>query len=203
MPYTRAWSNTIPAGTRAAGEIDDAIRELRVDIQQRMDEALVDDWFDDPVVAKSGVGGTVTNRVLVIPPHILMSVGGLTSVEANASISGSVVVSDQAFGGFAIPAGYVVKLFEVGYNGLTVSTLTISLRAVDLAGGVVSTLWSGSVLVDATNRVAVSSSINYTVPNNVYMQVHTDATDVFGGSFNYHIHGFRITIDKPNNSLGY
>jgi len=49
MAHSNAWSNVIPAGGDAANTADDAIRQLRLDIQERMDE-VVDDWTADPVV---------------------------------------------------------------------------------------------------------------------------------------------------------
>lgn len=59
MAYTNSWSNTVPAGSAAANTIDDAIKQLRLDIQERMD-ALVDDWTADPVVLTTTADQTVT-----------------------------------------------------------------------------------------------------------------------------------------------
>ena len=56
MAHTRAWSDSTPLGSRAAREIDDSIRELKVDIHERMDD-IVEDWTADPIVLKSGVSG--------------------------------------------------------------------------------------------------------------------------------------------------
>lgn len=53
MPYTNPWSDIIPAGTDPANTIDDQIRQLRLDIHDRMDH-VVADWTDDPVVPLSG-----------------------------------------------------------------------------------------------------------------------------------------------------
>ncbi len=56
MAYTNApWSNIIPAGSASANTIDDAIRQLRLDTQERMDD-LVDDWITgDPVIVNANV----------------------------------------------------------------------------------------------------------------------------------------------------
>src|SRR5690349_2221452 len=62
MAYTNVWSNVIPAGTEAAKNIDDQIRQLRLDIFERMND-LVADWTADPVVFSPGGSGST----LIIP----------------------------------------------------------------------------------------------------------------------------------------
>lgn len=52
MAYSNVWSNVIPAGTAAANTLDDQIRQLRLDIQERMND-VVADWTVDPVVLKA------------------------------------------------------------------------------------------------------------------------------------------------------
>jgi|SRR5678810_249808 len=62
MAYSNVWSNSIPAGTEAAKNIDDQIRQLRLDIFERMNDLVVD-WTDDPVVFSPGGSGST----LIIP----------------------------------------------------------------------------------------------------------------------------------------
>ena len=54
MAHTNVWSNIIPAGSDALSTADDQLRQLRLDIQERMDE-VVEDWTADPVVPLSDV----------------------------------------------------------------------------------------------------------------------------------------------------
>lgn len=49
MAYTNAWSVTVPAGSELANTIDDHLRRLRLDIEERMND-IVADWAADPVV---------------------------------------------------------------------------------------------------------------------------------------------------------
>jgi hypothetical protein len=51
MPHTNAWSNLIPLGSDLAGHIDDDIRQLRLDVFERMNDIVVD-WTADPIVLK-------------------------------------------------------------------------------------------------------------------------------------------------------
>lgn len=59
MAHSNVWSNIIPAGSDALNTADDQIRQLRLDIQERMDE-VVDDWTTDPVVPKTLAIGRLT-----------------------------------------------------------------------------------------------------------------------------------------------
>lgn len=49
MPYTNVWTDTDPPGAQAANTIDDELRQLRLDIHERMDDVVVN-WLADPVV---------------------------------------------------------------------------------------------------------------------------------------------------------
>lgn len=61
MPYTNPWSDTDPPGSQAADTIDDELRQLRLDIHERMDN-IVEDWEADPVVPLAA-GGVVKSAI--------------------------------------------------------------------------------------------------------------------------------------------
>lgn len=58
MAFTNPWSNIIPAGSDPANTADDEIRQLRLDIDERMD-TIVADWSADPIVNLTGIRKTV------------------------------------------------------------------------------------------------------------------------------------------------
>jgi hypothetical protein len=58
MAFTNAWSNTTPAGSAAANTIDDAIQQLRLDVDERMDK-IVTDWSADPLFTLTGLKKTI------------------------------------------------------------------------------------------------------------------------------------------------
>jgi len=72
MAYTRSWNDATPAGTRAANQIDDAIREFKVDVHERMDD-IVDDWTADPVVPQGAVSGAKDGKYLLFGPGIMVA----------------------------------------------------------------------------------------------------------------------------------
>lgn len=54
MAYTNTWSVIIPAGTDPLNTADDQIRQLRLDLQERMNDIVVD-WTVDPVVLAADI----------------------------------------------------------------------------------------------------------------------------------------------------
>ena len=63
MTYTRTWTTTAPADTSAANQLGLDIRQLRQDIQDRMNSIVVD-WTADPVVPQAILGGGANNKVI-------------------------------------------------------------------------------------------------------------------------------------------
>lgn len=65
MAYTRVWVNNTPPGAQAANTADDELRNLRVDVEERM-TTLVTGWNtatpSDPIVAKPEILGNVNNK---------------------------------------------------------------------------------------------------------------------------------------------
>lgn len=57
MAFTNVWSNIIPAGSDPANTADDEIRQLRLDVDERMD-TLVGDWSADPIVVLTAIRKT-------------------------------------------------------------------------------------------------------------------------------------------------
>ncbi len=58
MAFTNPWSNIIPAGSDPANTADDEIRQLRLDVDERMD-TIVGDWSADPLFTLLGIRRTV------------------------------------------------------------------------------------------------------------------------------------------------
>lgn len=65
MAYTRPWTNNSPLGTRSAAEIDDAIREARVDVAERMDDitAVGGKWtVNDPITLPASANSILSAK---------------------------------------------------------------------------------------------------------------------------------------------
>jgi len=81
MAYTRAWSVITPAGSDPLNTADDEIRNLRVDVNDRMDD-LVDDWTVDPIVIKNSL-----SRVkAVLTSNLLIANNAVSNITWNSEI---------------------------------------------------------------------------------------------------------------------
>lgn len=91
MAYTNAWSVTVPAGSELASTIDDHLRRLRLDIQERMND-IVTDWTADPVVLSAiampvvqksayyAIAGPVVSSYLDVAKVLALEITGDTDV---------------------------------------------------------------------------------------------------------------------------
>ena len=92
MPFTNAWSDVIPAGSAAANTIDDQIRQLRLDIHERMD-SLIDDWTADPLVPLNAVAEAVrVSRAAAM--NITTSVSTFTAIEWDTEAYDTAAIHD-------------------------------------------------------------------------------------------------------------
>lgn len=67
MGYTNPWSVTVPAGTELANTIDDWLRRLRLDLEERLEDTIFVDMSADPIELIAGIGGNKTGLVQTIP----------------------------------------------------------------------------------------------------------------------------------------
>lgn len=204
MPYTRAWNNATPPGTRAAKEIDDAIREFKVDVDERL-ETLIDPTTtidDDPLVLKPGITGTVTGRKMVYPPYLVQPINDDDDVSyADGYFQGDNNTGHlTAYMPITIPVGYVITLFEFYADKIAGASVTGRLLSRLLATGGAGTLDSGDIVRSAAGvGVASSAALSHTV-------LDTEACFVKFTGVNgsrYRIYGVVITYDKADSSVGF
>lgn len=99
MSYTRVWSESVPTDSDAASTIDDLLRNLKVDIRERMNNILRNEWEtggDDPklldipieraVVRLSADESIVTATTTAIPWDTeVVDVGDLVDLAAQTT----------------------------------------------------------------------------------------------------------------------
>jgi len=197
MAYSRGWSDSTPAGSRAANQIDDAIREKCVDIHERMDSTFANDWTADPVVAKPEIKGNVVGKRLYIPGHAFQVDSSFAAASAYASgapFSGLQINSaDPAIGGpLILPPASVVVITKIRWRVTNVDTAALSM-----------TLYSVLFAVAAT-RVQEHTMAGALAADTIYdsgtIAVNTDnkmlylAIDKTSGAA-YKLWGVEITYD--------
>lgn len=191
MAYTRSWSDATPAGTRAANQIDDAIREFKVDLHERMDD-IVDDWAADPVVVQGAVSGRVTGRVLLFGPHILQN----RQDEHDTQHQDNYVqldIGETMNGQLLVPAGITITDFDAVVDIQLSGTFTVELYEVAYLTGTKNSIVTRT---RSTNGVGLTDSgtISYTVNAGSWLGIRAVCSGIFHARF----YGCRITYDRPD-----
>src|SRR5678816_4211661 len=128
MPYTNLWSNVIPAGGVQAKLIDDHIRQLRFDLEERLEDKIFTDMALDPLVLKDEFSGKKVSKQMVI-----------SFAEMSKSVLGKEHIIDQykmiAFTDSApvvipihLPPGVTLTLFEVMNDRVDSGSVIFDLR---------------------------------------------------------------------------
>jgi len=110
MAYTNAWNVTDPPGSTQAAQIDDHIRKLRLDIDERMDD-LTEDWSAvQPVKLKDVLAGVKTDVRLVIPSSSFVANDTDNVAWGSDGILSTVTIRASIIG---IPIGATITLAEI------------------------------------------------------------------------------------------
>jgi len=200
MAYTRTWDNAAPPNARDANEIGEAIRELRVDIQQRL-ASFFEDIDVDPLVPNDTYSGAATDRVLILSPFDIPEADNI----AQDLGAGYVSLTTGGSAGTArkplvIPVGYTITELALAMSITNGDTTTFSLRCVDITTGAETNI-SGDQAIAGTGSLAVNTSgaLAHVVTNvqQFYVTIALDADNVTN------VYGFRLKITKSTNAQGY
>lgn len=76
MAFTRTWDSTTPTATSQLSSGDDAIRALKVDVEERLSSLVVDIDADPLELSEDAVGsiGAKTGKQIIIGPHSFQAV---------------------------------------------------------------------------------------------------------------------------------
>ncbi|PIQ16431.1 MAG: hypothetical protein COW67_03015 [Flavobacteriales bacterium CG18_big_fil_WC_8_21_14_2_50_32_9] len=190
MPFTRVWNNTTPAGTRAAKEIDDAIREFKVDVFERLSQLFVD--LDvDPIELVPKFGPKATDRVIVIGPQSINSFNDEDDVTYRDNYFEGDPAGETARMRITLPVGYTLKLFEASVDKNLGTSVTADLKVVNINSGLVTSLSGPLVRSVGSIGLVTSAPLSHVIQNNEYLMAF------FSGTNRYRIYGVRLTYDVP------
>lgn len=200
MPdYSNDWTANRPLGSAQANTVDDEIRALRLDIQERMND-LVEDWTADPVkINPTSLPQSTAIKLFIGPYGIQPGVqgdvnqhygdGGFQSASAQSSTRCNV----------SLPVGCVVTKFEVMALVSTSPSLAVTLmKTTWVAGGT-------SITVTPTDfalTLPISPVIAIVAtPDNTAAETVSDNFVYWiknsGPGGQYIIYGYLITYDLP------
>jgi hypothetical protein len=194
------WDDSAPPDGRDSDELGAAIRELRVDIKQRMD-TYFDDFDADPLVPIDEFSGTVVDRELMIDHYGFIEVSGLQLQSNDGFLNLTTTISSETTRkGVIIPIGYEITEFAAYLRTSTADTTTFSLRCVDAATGAVTNVSGDLAQVgDDTIKLVISAPLSHIVAAGqvFYIPMTLDDDNVT------RLYGFRLKISKTGNAVGY
>lgn len=202
MPHTRAWDVTQPPGTTQAKQIDDEIRKLRVDIDERWRDFMVDP-LADPVDLKPQFKGNVVGKILVIPFANFNSNTSAKETWYNNGYGQAFTDTGPLLAGVSLTPGCIVTKVEVLVDKGDAASVEFDFFARSFAAGAgrpgsqtaQASLFHGSgagagVIIIASGVLAV------TIDAAQMYYIALDGIGAAGNSFDFY--GARVTYDVPD-----
>lgn len=183
MPYTNApWVDATPPVGVLAIHLDDHIRQLRLDIGERL-RTIVEDIDADPLVV-----GKVAGKRLLLPYSAAMVNGSHTVSDDRLSLNAGA----RAIFPVVLPPGVTIKLFEVMCLNTFGTNITATLQRMafgaftkfTLSTKLLSTIGGPHTITSDAIAAVVANDSTYT------LEVSAPASFVIAAA--------RITYDCPN-----
>lgn len=202
MVFTRNWDSTTPAGSAQISAGDDAIRALKVDLEERM-ASVFEDIDADPLVLKASVIGAIgaATKKLVISGSLFQPVDD----EDDVSYQGRSMVSDdggsrELFAAVQLPVGVTITEIEVLWNKRTLSGIQCTLVEVEFATTLAET--DVAVVTNTTAGVQLTDTggmAPYEVTADTYLYLVVEPTTAgLLDSDRFTLYGVRLTYEASN-----
>lgn len=196
MPgYSRAWSVTTPAGSVPAKNIDDEIRKLRVDIDERMADIVVD-WTADPVVLRDLYSGKLTNRHLYVGfPEFNSEQDGGKSIYTQVDRIDAFTNSFPLVAMLRVPVGCTITLVELLTTISAGTSITWELRYNPFSGAASSVIKTVNYAT-AAKGISSTGAIAAAVDDAGYYTLSVEGNGAAGNGFA--VYGARVTFNRPS-----
>src|SRR4051812_30977592 len=121
MAYTQTWDaayNATPAGGAQLSGGDDAIRDLKRDLYERLTKILADINADPPTLLASVLGtiGAQTNRIMSFGPHTFDAVNDNDDTDHQSSYLGMNSTGLTFNGSIYLPHGITIMKLEASMD---------------------------------------------------------------------------------------
>lgn len=166
MAYTRDWDTEVlntPPGSRDSDEIDDAIREFKVDINERLADMVYDPSADPVQIKVPGINidGSQNVKVPAVDGRLMLNL----QFDSTSYIVKPTAISQGGNWIASIPVPRGTTIRAVGFNvarktlGATVTCSVIKVQnGTGIASPIPTVLFSGGAIVSA-NIQGVSSGV--------------------------------------------
>lgn len=201
--YTNVWTNAAPLGGIAANLLDDEIRKLRLDVEERM-TALVTGFTTggatDPVVALPELKGNVIGKLL----HLHHSAWQSHSTTAPSRSALYVAPSGNTgtYGFWApliLPVGCVLQNITGTFDRQGV-TVAFSVGYVDVVTGLLTTLATRSenVVAGIFQKAVSAADLAHTIVTGRFYVIEVDLDVISVGAHFARFYGAYVKYDVPD-----
>lgn len=171
MAFTDPWVVTDPPGTELAKNIDNEIRKLRLQIQERFNSKILVDFAADPIVVKPEILGNAF-KSFVIPGFSFQNFVSITSNGVGVNNAG-------VFASLILPPGVLITKVEFFYNSPSAVSSTGKLQTQFLTPGATGiTLITSATSALAGDQLIATAPFGHTVVDSE--RLHLEFAPVFG-----------------------
>lgn len=195
MAYTNAWNETVPTGLTARDQVDDLFRQFKLDLRERIEEALIVNVAADPWVAKTGITGTVVGKKRLYS----FSCFNDWSEAPDVTVGSNLYLRDNVGGShlycdFGLPPGVTITLIRVLVDPQSVVSNWIARKITFDASPVIGT---------------VVASLNFSGAGGIQFSSSSALTELVAANQMYYVdvqlieparlYGMEVTYDTPSN----
>lgn len=198
MAFTRGWNNATPAGTRAANEIDDAIREFKVDISERLISKIFNSMPNTTpeadLVVQPSILGNVTGKIMIFGAHILQNRQDEHDTQHQDNYT-QLDIGETMNGCLILPPSIVITAFDATVDRQLSGTFTVEVNSINYLTGVATLIATCTRTANGVGLTTLGvNSFPYTLSNNEWISIHA----VCSGSFHARFYGCRVTYNTTD-----
>lgn len=212
MPFTNLWSKVIPAGPTQAKLIDDHIRQLRLDLEERLQvlfaASVVGDpdhpqpisFLRDPLVLTNAIIGKKLDKKMIIPfsSFVKEPLGKEIDYAPGGRLLG---FTDSApiFASIILPPGVTLKRVELMNDRVDAGSVTMNVRRRPfMTGGVHDNSTVIATVNNALNGIVISAPPDFAevIADDQMYFIEIEAAGSAGNGFS--LMGARLTYDTPS-----
>lgn len=196
MAYTHAWVATV-SGAQPADQIDDIISAKLLDIEERLEGALVQDMATDPVLPLDSILGKKTGKKMLIPfTAFVIEPSELNAFQYNSHFLTINATAGAATAPVVLPAGIRIKRIKWLLSSDDGTTVTMKLQSAGFAVGVVTPTDENTQTKSTSGQEIVDSgAIDLAVDGTRYYWLTIDKPS---GVPAFSIYAVEITYDTPD-----
>lgn len=202
MGHTRAWDVTLPPGTTQAKQIDDEIRKVRVDVDERFADIMVD-TLADPVDLKPQFKGNVDSKQLVIPFPMFNSDTNGKDTTYHLGYGQAFTDTGPLVAPIILPPGVIMTLVELLIDKGDAASIEMDVMARSFAAGAgrpgsqtANVSLSHVTSAGAGVVILPTAALNVTIDPAQLYYIVVEAIGPAGNSFDFY--GARVTYKTPD-----